>query len=205
MMDAQSPRLKEKHNSVKIPQAGWELCALILTTWNNRKFGEIIPKTQVPAGRNVIGACWVLARKDDGRYRARCIANGFSQIPEKDFQENHAPVISDTTLHLLIVIKTVLQLEDGQLDIETAFLYGKLEEDLWMVIPDGYQDYVKEKFNENIGPKTHCLKLTRAIYGLVQAARKWWKIFKDALSFIGYFPSRADPCLFIRKAFGQKS
>jgi hypothetical protein len=67
----------------------------------------------------------------------------------------------------MIVINTVLQLEVGQFDIETAFLYGKLEEDLWMVIPDGYQNYVKEKFNENIDPETHCLKLTRAIYGLV--------------------------------------
>jgi hypothetical protein len=37
-----------------------------------------------------------------------------------------------------MVIKTVLQLEAGKFDIETAFLYRKLEEDLWMVIPDGY-------------------------------------------------------------------
>jgi hypothetical protein len=74
-----------------------------------------------------------------------------------------------------------------------------------MVMPNGYQDYVNEKFNEKIDPKTHCLKLTRAIYGLVQAARQWWKKFKDVLSYIGYFPSRADPWLFIRLPFGQKS
>jgi hypothetical protein len=43
-----------------------------------KKVWEIIPKTQVPAGRKVIGARWVLARKDDGRYRARCVAKGFS-------------------------------------------------------------------------------------------------------------------------------
>jgi hypothetical protein len=121
-----------------------------------KKDWEIIPKTKVPAGRKVIGARWVLARKDDGCYRARCAAKGFSQIPGKDFQENHAPVILDTTLHLLMVIKTVLQLEAGKFDFETVFLYGKLEEDLWMVITDGYQDYVKEKFNEKIDPKTHC-------------------------------------------------
>jgi hypothetical protein len=104
-----------------------------------------------------------------------------------------------------MVIKTVLQLEAGQFDIETAFLYGKMEEDVWMVIPDGYQYYVKKKFNENIDSKTHYLKLTRAIYGLVQAVRQWWKKFKDVLSCIGYFSSRADPCLFIRKALRQKS
>jgi hypothetical protein len=62
---------------------------------------------------------------------------GLSQIPGKDFQENHAPVVSDTTLHLLMVIQTMLKLEAGQFYIETAFLYGKLEEDLWMAIPEG--------------------------------------------------------------------
>jgi hypothetical protein len=52
------------------------------------------------------------------------------QAPGKDFQENHAPVISDTTLHLLMIIKTIFKLEAGQFDIETAFLYGKIDEDL---------------------------------------------------------------------------
>jgi hypothetical protein len=59
---------------------------------------------------------------------------GFSQLSVKDFQENHAPVVSDTTSNLLMVIKTMLKLEAGEFDIETAFLYGKLEEDLWMAI-----------------------------------------------------------------------
>jgi hypothetical protein len=90
-------------------------------------------------------------------------------------------------------------LEAEQFDIETEFLNGKLEEDFWMVIPDGYQDYVKEKFHEDIDTKTHCLKLTRGIYGLVQAARQWWKNSKDVLSCLGYFPSRADTCLLIKK------
>jgi hypothetical protein len=116
---------------------------------------------------------------------------GFSQIPGKDFQEHHTLIILDTTLHLLIFIKTVLILEVGQFDIETAFFYGKLDKDLWMVIPDGYQDYVKDKINENIDPKTHCLKLTRAIYGLVQAARQCWNNFKDVLSLHRILPKQS--------------
>jgi hypothetical protein len=56
---------------------------------------------------------------------AKCYAKGFSQIPGKDFQENHVPVVSDTILHLLMVIKTMLKLEAGQFEIETASLYGK--------------------------------------------------------------------------------
>jgi hypothetical protein len=53
-----------------------------------------------------------------------------SQIPENDFQENHSPAGSDTTLHLLLAIKTAFKLFSEQFDIENAFLYGELEEDL---------------------------------------------------------------------------
>jgi hypothetical protein len=51
-----------------------------------------------------------------------------------------------------------------------------------MIIPDGYQDDIKEKFIEDIDPKSHCFNLTRAIYGLVQTARQWWKMYKDFLA-----------------------
>jgi hypothetical protein len=161
--------------------------------------------TKVPAGRNIIGARWVLARKDNGHCQAQWVARGFSQIPGKAFQQNHAPVILVTTLHLRIFIRTILQLEAGQFNIETTFIYEKLKEDLWMLFPEGYQDYVKEKLNEDIDPKTQYLYLTRAIYGLVQATKQFGKIFKGGLSCIGYFPSKADPCLIIGNAYGQKS
>jgi Reverse transcriptase (RNA-dependent DNA polymerase) len=65
-----------------------------------------------------------------------------------------------------------------------------------MAIPNGYPEYMKEKHNIDVYPKTQCLKLTKAIYGLVQAARQWWKL--------GFKPSRADPCLFIKNQDGCK-
>jgi hypothetical protein len=124
-------------NNANISQTGGLLSVLISTLWNKPNW-EIIPKTNVPAGISIIGARWVLARKDDGLYQARRVAKGFSQIPGNNFQENHAPVISDTTLFLLLVVTTVLQLEARHFDMEAAFLYGILEEDLRMVLPDGF-------------------------------------------------------------------
>jgi hypothetical protein len=59
-----------------------------------------------------------------------------------------------------VIIRTI--------DIETAFLYGGLEEELWMAIPNGYPRYMKEKHHIDVDPKTQCLKLAKAIYGLVQ-------------------------------------
>jgi hypothetical protein len=79
-------------------------------------------------------------------------------------------------------------------------LYGKLEEELWMDIPDGNSKYFQEKYGK------HCLKLTKSIYGLVQAVRQWKKKFKEVLDILGYWPSRADFCVFIRKeGKGNKS
>jgi hypothetical protein len=71
----------------------WGAMCIEFNNMEQKRVWEIIPKTLVPAGRKIIRAHWVLARKDDGRYRTRCVAKGFSQIPGKYFQENHAPVI----------------------------------------------------------------------------------------------------------------
>ena len=103
----------------------------------DKKVWKIYNRDQLPPGRKVIGNRWVFARKDDGRFRARTVAKGFSQIAGKDFQENFAPVINDTSFHLVLAIKALLGLHAGQFDIETAFLYGDLEEELWMSLPDG--------------------------------------------------------------------
>jgi hypothetical protein len=58
----------------------------------------------------------------------------------------------------------------GQFDIETAFLYGDLEEEIWMILPDSYIDYYWEKYSKKIDNDTHCLKLKKSLYGLVQSA-----------------------------------
>jgi hypothetical protein len=103
----------------------------------------------------------------------------FLKIPGKDFTENHSPVLHDTIFHTILVLNFLIKLESGQFDIETAFLYGELEESLWMVFPEGYTEFLEEKqtFNGKRDPEIYCLKLKKSIYGLVQAARQWWKKF----------------------------
>jgi len=58
---------------------------------------------------------------------------------------------------------------------------------------------MKEVHNRDIDPITHVLRLKKAIYGLVQAARQWWKKFKEVMAGCNYYPSKADPCLFMKK------
>jgi Reverse transcriptase (RNA-dependent DNA polymerase) len=84
-----------------------------------RKAWVIVPKSKVPKGRKIIGNHWVYAEKDDGTCRSRTVAKGFSQIPAKDFQEHHSPVVHDTTFCVLLVQKLVYNLHLRQLDIAT--------------------------------------------------------------------------------------
>jgi Reverse transcriptase (RNA-dependent DNA polymerase) len=77
----------------------------------HKKFWEVLPKTSIPATLKAIGAQWVYAKKADGRFRARCVVKGFSKIPGNNFQENHAPHYTTSTLShqnsIQVIIRTM--------------------------------------------------------------------------------------------------
>ena len=170
----------------------------------NKEVWQFYKKKNLPTGRKIIGARWVNVIKDDGRYRSRTVAKGFSQIPGKDHQENHAPVIHDTTFHMVLCFKIIYKLHKRQFDVETAFLYGDLEEELYMEFPEGYEEYLLEKKGAIFESKHYCLLLKKALYGLVQAARQWWKKITEVLNKIGFVSSKADPCLFVKAGNGKE-
>jgi hypothetical protein len=178
----------------------WQAICTEFDNCESKKVWKIVHKSTVPKGRKIIGNRWVLSRKDDGRYRARTVAKGFSQIPGKDFQENHAPVVNDTTFHLILVLKIKHRLSSRQFDVVTAFLYGILEEELFMDMPEGYIKYLMKKYPDmKYNADEYCLLLLRALYGLVQAARQWYKKITDIFATLNFYPSPADPCLFVYK------
>jgi hypothetical protein len=60
--------------------------------------------------------------------------------------------------------------------------------------------YFFEVQNVKSDPSTHVHLIKKVIYGLVQAARKWWKWCKEVMATCDYYPSKSNPCLFIKKA-----
>ena len=145
----------------------WDAMCTEFKNMELKQVWKLVKRSEMPPNRKIIGNRWVYALKDDGRFRARTVAKGFSQIAGKDFQENFAPVVNDTTFHLILCLQILMGLKAGQFDIETAFLYGDLEEEIWMEIPDGYTDYLKQTHNQDIIASDHCLLLLKALYGLV--------------------------------------
>jgi len=147
-----------------------------------------IKRSDVPNGRRLVKHKWVFDIKRSGRFRARLVACGYSQIPGVDFQHSFAPTISDVSWRILIIAMLLFNYDAKIVDVETAFLHGDLEEDIYMEAPEG----------AGLG-RDECVHLKKAIYGLVQASRQYWKHFVRALRDIGFQGGVADPCMMVRR------
>jgi hypothetical protein len=148
-----------------------------------------------PAGRHPIAGKWVFTRKQDAlgvvvRHKARWVAKGFHQVEGRDYGETYAPVARFTTVRLFLALATASQTPITQMDVVTAFLHGRLEEEVLMAQPDGF---------EARGTEGMCCHLKKAIYGLKQAPRCWYTLLRGRLQEAGYRVSQQDACLFQKR------
>lgn len=152
----------------------------------------------LPKEKKVIKSRWVfrVKNKADGsidKHKARLVIKGYSQKSGIDYHETFSPVARYDTVRSILSVAAVEGLQLRQFDVQTAFLYGDLEEEIYMEQPEGYTD----------GTNRVC-KLTKSLYGLKQAPRCWNKKFTDVLSKYGLKRSEADPCLFTSVYNGHK-
>ena len=98
-------------------------------------------------------------------FGARLVACGYSQYPGVDFSENNASVVHNITYHLLILGMIIFGLSAKIIDVETAFLYGDLNEEVYMDCPAGM----------NVTGPEDALLLSKCNYGLVQEAQQYQK------------------------------
>lgn len=144
----------------------------------------------LPNGRTAIGCRWVFKLKDCDdikRYKARLVAQGFTQKYGEDYDEVFAPVTRSSTFRILLTIASARKYVVKQYDVKTAFLNGNLSEEIYMKPPPGYQE------------TNQVLKLHKSLYGLKQAARVWNQTLKTAMVSVNFNQSKSDECLFIFK------
>ena len=89
---------------------------------------QIIKKSAKPKERQCVKHQWVFEIKCSGIFRARLVACGYSQIPGIDFEESFSPVANDVTTRILIIAEMMYKLKSKLVDVETAFLHGKIGE-----------------------------------------------------------------------------
>ena len=157
---------------------------------NERQVWRKIKRSDIPSNRRLIKCKWVFDIKRDGRFRARLVACGYSQVGGIDFTQVFSPVVNDVTFRIMLIAKMIWKLDSMMFDVETAFLLGNLDEEIFMQCPPGM-----------VAQDDECLQLLKSMYGLVQAARQFWKLWAHIMEKkLNFKRSPADPCLFARGA-----
>lgn len=148
--------------------------------------------TDLPEGRTPVGCRWVFKSKirPDGtieKHKARLVAKGYSQIFGFDYIDTFAPVVRQTSLRLIYALSVEYDLQLRQLDVSTAFLNGNLDEEIYMEQPELFvQEATKRKV----------CKLHKAIYGLKQSGRQWFKCIDAVIKKFGLSQSKYDQCIY---------
>ncbi|XP_071708189.1 uncharacterized protein [Rutidosis leptorrhynchoides] len=151
--------------------------------------------TELPPDRIPIGNKWVyrIKYKSNGeieRYKARLVTKGYSQQEGIDYEETFSPVVKHATIRCIVTLAVNNNWPMFQLDVNDAFLYGDLYEEVYMTLLEGY-------FSEN---DNRVCKLNKSLYGLKQAPRKWNEKLNSALVEHDFKQSTCDYSLYVKSS-----
>ncbi|KAJ9544171.1 hypothetical protein OSB04_023878 [Centaurea solstitialis] len=150
--------------------------------------------TDLPQHCRAVGRKWVFKKKTDidgnvHTFKARLVAKGFTQTHGIDYDETFSPVAMLKSIRILMAISAYFNYEIWQMDVKTAFLNGKLTEDVYMQQPEGFVDPKN--------PNKVC-KLLKSIYGLKQASRSCNLHFDERIKEFGFAKSEFEPCVYTK-------
>ena len=148
----------------------------------------------LPHSKRPVGCKYVFKIKynPDGsidKYKVRLVAQGFLQQEGIDYNEVFAPVVDSTSISLLLAIANHEDWEMEQMDVVTAFLHGRLEEEVYMKIPP----YMNIPTSEG-----KVLRLKGALYGLKQSSHVWNRTFEKFMLRSGFKQCILDTCIYTR-------
>lgn len=147
---------------------------------------KLVDKNDV-GDNKILSNKWVFTKKENNRYKARLVVRGCEQKHEFDYEEVFSPVVSGSSLRTIFAIANQKKYAMLKFDVKTAFLYGEVKENVFMKIPEGYEDSGK------------ICKLNKALYGLKQAPLTWNRTFTQVLRENGLKPTENEKCLFVNE------
>ena len=152
-----------------------------------RDFNTYVTVETLPDGKRALRGKWVYAIKKNERgevvgYKARYVACGYTQIPFVDFLSTKADVAETRSFRLVLSVAAARKMVLGQADVSSAFLNGKLNEEIYVYAPEGCSDRL--------------WRLMKPLYGLKQAGHEWRIELDNALISLGFCATRGDPGLY---------
>nr|GEV36046.1 putative ribonuclease H-like domain-containing protein [Tanacetum cinerariifolium] len=149
----------------------------------------------LPYGKRAISTKWIYRNKKDERgivirNKARVVAQGHTQEEGIDYEEVFAPVARIEAIRLFLAYVSFMGFLVYQMDVKSAFLYGTIEEKVYVYQPPGFED------PEN---PDKVYKVVNALYGLHQAPRAWYETLATYLMENRFQRGTIDQTLFIKK------
>ncbi|GJW83128.1 ribonuclease H-like domain-containing protein [Tanacetum coccineum] len=146
------------------------------------KLQQVWVLVDLPHGMKVIGTKWVYRNKRDERgvvvrNKARLVAQGYTQEEGIDYDEVFAPVARMEAIRLFLAFASFMGFIVYQMDVKSAFLYGTIDEEVYVSQPPGFVDPDHPK---------KVYKVVKALYGLHQAPRAWYATLSTFLEKHGY-------------------
>ena len=153
---------------------------------------------ELPKGRQPITSKWVFKVKYTpsgliDRFKARLVARGFSQQYGIDYEETFAPTLRFDSLRMLLAIAAHDDLHIHQMDVVSAYLAGKLEEEIYMEPPEGLPYDTTKRM---------ACRLIKGLYGLKQSGRVWNNTFRTTLTSLGFARLTGDNSVFLNRNSG---
>ncbi|GJY28103.1 putative ribonuclease H-like domain-containing protein, partial [Tanacetum coccineum] len=149
----------------------------------------------LPYGKKAIGTKWVYRNKKDERgvvvrNKARLVAQGYRQEEGIDYDEVFAPVARIKAIRIFLAFASYKGFIVYQMDMKSAFLYGTIDEEVYVSQPLGFVD---PKFPKKV------YKVVKALYDLHQAPKAWYATLSTFLLKNGYRRGTIDKTFFIKK------
>ena len=147
----------------------------------------------LPSGKRTVGSKWVFNVKYTptgliDRFKARLVAQGFSQIPGADFEETFSSTVRLESLRTLLAVGAALDYEIHQTDIVSVYPRSILHAEVYMKAPQGVTV-----------PRGKCVRIRKSLYGLKQSGREWYLEAAKGLAELGLGPTFADTCVFVNE------
>ncbi|GJT58258.1 putative ribonuclease H-like domain-containing protein [Tanacetum coccineum] len=153
----------------------------------------------LPYGKRAIGTKWVYKNKKDERgimvrNKARLVAQGYTQEEGIDYDEVFALIARTDAIRLFLAYASFKEFVVYQMDVMSAFLYRKIEEEVYVCQPPVFED---PKFPDRV------YKVEKALYGLHQAPRVWYETLSTYLLENGFQRGTIYKTLFIKNFKGD--
>ncbi|GJX32091.1 putative ribonuclease H-like domain-containing protein [Tanacetum coccineum] len=153
----------------------------------------------LPKGKRPNGVKWIFKNKTDERgivirNKVRLVTQGYTQEEGIDYDDVFAPVARIEAIILFLAYASFMGFMVYQMDVKSAFLYGTIEEEVYVCQPLGFED-------PDYPDKVY--KVVKSLYGLHQAPRAWYETLAKYLLDNGFQRGKIDQTLFIKRQKGD--